>query len=104
MKIDIESFLHRTKTNQKELAEAVGLSESMISALKKGNTDTTASVCRKLLLAGMTLGELFGPEVERAVKCTAEAKNGLETPFTDEICRDIVERGIEQLKKEGKIP
>lgn len=104
MKIDIESFLHRTKTNQKELAEAVGLSESMISALKKGNTDTSASVCRKLLLAGMTLGELFGPEVERAVNSTSDGKNGPCAPYPDEICRLIVSRGVEALKKEGKIP
>lgn len=104
MKIDIKSFLDRTGMTQKELADAVGLSESMISTLKKGGTDTSATACKNFLLAGMTLAELFGPEVERAVKGTPEEKNGPCAPFPDEICRMIVSRGVESLKKEGKIP
>lgn len=104
MKIDIESFIRRTGIRQNRLAEIAGVSPSMIHALKNGTTDTSASVCRKLLLAGMTLGELFGPEVERAVNSTSDGKNGPCAPYPDEICRLIVSRGVEALKKEGKIP
>ena len=58
----IDGFLKRTKMKQRELAEAVGLTSGMITAIKQGRSETTHSVCAKMLLAGMTVEELFAKD------------------------------------------
>lgn len=93
----LQEFLKRTKKTQRELANETGISTSMITQLKQGRTEATFSTCRKLLLAGMTVEELFGADVWEVVKRQAV----IESPaaeLTDEQCREIVERGISSLR------
>lgn len=95
--MDLQKFLRRTKMSQRELAEALGVSTSMVTLLKQGRTEATFSTCRKLLLAGMTVGELFGDDVWEVVKRQAVIESPA-SELTDEQCRAIVERGISSLR------
>ena len=89
--MDLEGFLRRTGKKQRELAEELGISAGMVTALKKGRSEPSYPVCRGLLLAGMSIGELFGDDVAHAA--------GQSTMFTDEECRAIVEAGMASLRK-----
>ena len=92
-KMNLEKFLKRTRTRQKDLAAELGISEGQLSAMKKGRSDTSQEVCRRLLLAGMTVEELFGPEVWEVVKRQALLESR-SARLTDAQCREIVERGL----------
>lgn len=89
--MDLERFLTRTGKKQKELAEELGITPGMVTALKKGRSEPSYSVCRSLLLAGMTIGELFGDEVQK------RNNSSLSPSLSDEECRAIVERGMSTL-------
>lgn len=91
--MDIEGFLRRTGKKQKELAEELGISVGMVQALKTGRSSTTLSVCSRLLLAGMTVRELFGDDVWEAVK-TSSFHERMDNALSDSECREIVERGL----------
>ena len=97
-KMNLEKFLKRTRTRQKDLAATLGISEGQLSAMKKGRSDTSQEVCRRLLLAGMTVEELFGADVWEVVRRQALLEAG-KLELSDEICRDIVERGLSALGK-----
>lgn len=91
--MDLAGFIKRTKIKQKELAELLGISVPMVTALKQGRTDTTATVCEKLLRAGMTVEELFGRDIWEKVKRQAEIEmSGVE--FSDEECRSMVHAAL----------
>lgn len=95
--MDIEKFLKRTRTRQKDLAATLGISEGQLSAMKKGRSETSQEVCRRLLLAGMTVEELFGPEVWEVVKRQALLESR-SARLTDAECREIVERGLSAMQ------
>lgn len=91
--MDIDGFLKRTKMKQRELAEAVGLTSGMLTAIKQGRSETTHSVCAKMLLAGMTVEELFGKDVWDAVRRQfLSAPSTME--LTDSECREIAEKVV----------
>lgn len=93
----LQEFLKRTKKTQRELANETGISTSMITQLKQGRTEATFATCRKLLLAGMTVEELFGADVWEVVRRQAVIESPA-SELTDEQCRAIVERGISSLR------
>ncbi len=91
--MDIDGFLKRTKMKQRELAEAVGLTSGMITAIKQGRSETTHSVCRKMLLAGMTVEELFGKDVWDVVRRQFRVDSS-RLELSDSECRDIAEKVV----------
>lgn len=92
-KPDIAAFLKRTKTSQAELSRTLGISKGMVTLMKQGKTDMTRSTCRKLLLAGMTVRELFGDDVAGLVEMQV-ALDGVKRKLTDSECRRIAEAAV----------
>jgi transcriptional regulator with XRE-family HTH domain len=93
----LQEFLKRTKRTQRELANELGISTAMVSLMKHGKNEATRETCRKLLLAGMTVEELFGADVWEVVRRQAVIESPA-SELTDEQCRAIVERGIASLR------
>lgn len=87
--IELEKFLKRTGMRQCRLAEILGMSRAMVTQLKKGRTEPTHSVCRGLLLAGMSVEELFGKDVQDAVSAGILSEY-VGSSLSDEDCRRIV--------------
>lgn len=99
--MDIDGFLRRTGKKQRELASELGISPAMVNALKKGRTDTSATICRKLLLSGMTVEELFGSEVWELVKARALGESGKIVLGQDE-CMRIVAAGLASMRDKSR--
>lgn len=91
--VGLERFLKRTGISQAELSKILGLSRGMVTLLKQGKTEPTFQVCRKLLLAGMTVEELFGSEVWNVAKRQALSGDG-KTVLSAEECRRFTEAAL----------
>lgn len=60
--MDLDGFLKRIGTTQKDLAEEIGTTPANVSRWSSGIGVPGFDLCRKLLEAGMTTKELFGVE------------------------------------------
>lgn len=108
--MDIQSFMKRKGfRNQSEFAKILGKSRSGIAGWNNGDRAPTYKMCQQLLLAGMTIQELFGDEV--AEKCIVYAdknkENNVSKPSMSESdILAIIDRKMAEFKshyKEGKI-
>ena len=63
---------------QEELAEVLGVTDQTVSNWVKGKTFPTHQTEYRLLTMGMTIGELFGPEIWEAVKKRVAAERSEE--------------------------
>ena len=88
---DIAAFLARTGMNQSELARRLGTTSANVSKWVRGEGVPSYGICVSLLKMGMTIGELFGDEVQK------RNNSSLSPSLSDEECRAIVERGIATL-------
>ena len=95
--MELEKFLKRSKMSQAELAKALGLSKGMVTLMKQGKTEPTQSTCRRLLLAGMTVSELFGEDVGRVVEMQV-LLDASSKKMTDSECRRIAEAVVGAVK------
>ena len=71
--LNIKDFLAREGERlgirkQEELAEVLGVTDQTVSNWVKGKTFPTHQTEYRLLTMGMTIGELFGPEIWETVK------------------------------------
>ena len=62
-KIDLFSFLDRKGMTQSQLAGLLGTSPANVNRWATGDGVPSHSLCRKLLVEGMTVKELFGIDV-----------------------------------------
>lgn len=92
-KPDIAAFLKRTKTSQAELSRTLGLSKGMVTLMKQGRNEPSYSTCRALILAGMTVRELFGDDAASLVEMQV-ALDGVKRKLTDSECRRIAEAAV----------
>lgn len=95
--IDLKSFLNRSKMTKADLCRKIGLDpkSSLLSSYEKGRSDPSFSVCRQLLLAGMTVEELFGIDyksLHREIMLPINAKEFLGAPeFKDAVKKIVVD-------------
>jgi len=69
MVVEIQKFMNRKGyRRQEDLAADVGVEQSAVSSWNSGARTPKYEACRKLLLKGMTIEELFGKEVAEAVR------------------------------------
>ena len=68
--IEIERFLLRTNQSKADLLRALGEDpkSSLLSAYASGRSKPSFEMCKKLLLQGMSISELFGDEVDEKIK------------------------------------
>lgn len=66
--VKLQEFMDRKGLTQQQLAEKIGVNRGAIGKWNTHVTDVTRENCAKLLLAGMTLEEMFGKEVADCVK------------------------------------
>jgi hypothetical protein len=101
-----EKFLARTKRTKADLLRDLDLDpkSSLISAYVSGRAMPSYEMCVKLLDCGMTVEELFGPEIWAQAKAQALMESGDMDRLSDVQCRRIVEIGLSALRREGKEP
>ena len=80
--LNIKDFLAREGERlgirkQEELAARLGVTDQTVSNWVKGKTFPTHQTEYRLLTMGMTIGELFGPEIWEAVKKQALSESEL---------------------------
>lgn len=69
MVVEIQKFMNRKGyRRQEDLAADVGVEQSAVSSWNSGARTPKYEACRKLLLKGMTIEELFGRDVSEAVR------------------------------------
>ena len=75
--VKMQEFMDRKGLTQQQLADKIGVNRGAIGKWNTHVSDVTRENCAKLLLAGMTLEEMFGKEVADCVKKAVleEAKN-----------------------------
>ena len=75
--VKLQEFMDRKGLTQQQLADKIGVNRGAIGKWNTHVSDVTRENCAKLLLAGMTLEEMFGKEVADCVKKAVleEAKN-----------------------------
>lgn len=73
--IDVDSFKDRLGITKSELARRLGLDSksNTLSLYAKGKSFPTYEMCCKLLDMGMTIEELFGPDIAAKVVVTKNA-------------------------------
>lgn len=81
--LNIKDFLAREGERlgirkQEELAEVLGVTDQTVSNWVKGKTFPTHQTEYRLLTMGMTIGELFGPEIWETVKRRVAAERSEE--------------------------
>ena len=76
-RVKLQEFMDRKGLTQQQLADKIGVNRGAIGKWNTHVSDVTRENCAKLLLAGMTLEEMFGKEVADCVKKAVleEAKN-----------------------------
>lgn len=102
--VDIKSFIDRKHMSKADLARALDIDPktSVISAYEKGRAGPSYSVCKKLLVLGMSVQELFGKEVaEKTVIFTEELANrDVQNTLTKDEIVAIIEQKMAEAKKD----
>lgn len=65
--VKLQEFMDRRGLTQQQLADKIGVTRGVIGKWNTQKSDVTRENCAKLLLAGMTLEEMFGEEVAQFV-------------------------------------
>ena len=65
--VKLQEFMDRRGLTQQQLADEIGVTRGVIGKWNTQVSDVTRENCAKLLLAGMTLEEMFGEEVAQFV-------------------------------------
>ena len=89
-KIELSQFLHRKGINQSQLAEILGTTPSNVNRWATGLGVPSHSICRRLLLEGMTVKELFGIEI------AGDAKVYVDDEELERKVKGIIVRAIEK--------
>ena len=89
--MDVKSFLSRNNMSQTDLAEAIGVTQATISSWAVNRTAPTILQLKRLILMGMTIGEVFDAETEAFVMRKRKS-----TPVK-KLCSDIVETALHSL-------
>lgn len=94
-------FLLRTGMSKADLLRNLGLDpkSSLIAAYASGRATPSYDMCVRLLHHGMTIEELFGPEIWEQAKTQALIEKGCVESLTDEQCRRIVQVGLAALHR-----
>lgn len=87
--MNLKPFLNRTGLTQSQLAKELNTFQSTVSSWAVKRTEPNMQQLRKLLVMGMTLGEMFDPETEAIVLGRKHDDTNL--------CKDIVNTGIAQI-------
>lgn len=66
--VKLQEFMDRRGLTQQQLADEIGVTRGVIGKWNTQVSDVTRENCAKLLLAGMTIEEIFGEEVAECVK------------------------------------
>lgn len=96
--VDIQAFLDRTGMSGTELQEKLGVSSSLLTQYKKGRSNPSYEMLVRLLQEGMTIEEMFGPDIWQAVKNQAALESS-HLELSDDECRKIVEHGLAMLRQ-----
>ena len=65
--VKLQEFMDRRGLTQQQLADEIGVTRGVVGKWNTRVSDVTRENCAKLLLAGMTLEEMFGEEVAQFV-------------------------------------
>lgn len=98
MAVDIDAFLRRTGMDGVKLQEKLGVSSGLLSQYKAGRSNPSYSMLCKLLEEGMTIQEMFGPEILKYCQLQPVSKDRTKELSREE-CLDIVKKGLEALIK-----
>lgn len=85
--MEVKAFLKRVGMTQKDLAEKVGIASENVSKWNKGKGVPSYEVCRKLLLNGMLVEELFGVEYAKIHGYSKDGEHGKDEDFRDRFRR-----------------
>lgn len=99
--MDVDKFLDRIGLNQSKLAEKLGITPASITKWKKGG-GVDLVYLDQLLKMGMKIEEMFTDEAWEAVKKFRAEELRQEVELSPEECAQIVQAGIQMLKKEGR--
>lgn len=97
--VKIQEFLNRKGFTQQQLADAIGVSREVVGKWNTQRSDVTRENCGRLLLAGMSLEEMFGDDVAKFVKKAILAESKV-PDVSDEYCKNIVRRGLKLLTED----
>ncbi len=106
-KIDIPSFLSRKGLTQRDLAKKLNCSIGLVGGWANYSGVPSYEKCLDLLKAGMTISELFGEEVARAVLPFPLTENDIKIQLDDfeekvgNAIIDLINNGFFKLKKEA---
>lgn len=96
---DLQRFMSRISVTQNELAKKIGVSLSKVGAWSAGYRKPGYEDIVLLLKAGMTISELFGDDVEKAV---FHSQPSLDlSQLSPEDCFRIVQIGLGSAKSPG---
>lgn len=103
--VDINSFTSRLGITKADVARQLGLDpkSNTLSLYSKGKSFPPFEMCRKLLMAGMTIQELFGDEVADNVVVYADKKPVQDVnfeakiDFDDPVTKSALARAISDL-------
>lgn len=97
---DINGFLNRMNLSHADLASKIQESRSKVSGWAAGYRRPDYDCIAKLLLAGMTINEMFGDKVEKAV---FNVQPSIDVDkLTEEDCKRIVSIAFGTVLKESK--
>lgn len=96
--VKIQEFLTRKGFTQQQLADEIGVSREVVGKWNTQKSDVTRENCARLLLAGMTLEEMFGEDVAESVKKSILAESKM-PDVSDEYCKNLVRRGLRLLSE-----
>lgn len=91
--VKLQEFLNRRGFTQQQLADEIGVTREVIGKWNTQKSDVTRENCARLLLAGMSLEEMFGDDVAESVKKTILSESKI-PDVTDEYCKNLVKRGL----------
>lgn len=116
---DCNSFLQRKGWRQKDLAERLDIGTSTVGMWCTGKSTPYLEVAEKLLKLGMTIKEMFGEEIDAAIRKAymddirpeaaddKDAVNGVERAFAEMkargLIKDEVAKEIADLRAKGLI-
>ncbi len=86
--MDIRAFRKRVRLTGRELADRLGVDQTAVVAWEKGRSFPKYAICAELIRLGISLDELFGPELGAML-----AKNG-ERPMR--LDRDEVKAAVRE--------
>lgn len=69
--MDIRAFRKRVRLTGRELADRLGVDQTAVVAWEKGRSFPKYAICAELIRLGISLDELFGPDLGAML-----AKNG----------------------------